>query len=434
MNIKEVICANSFAVIGASHEENKVGHVIFKNLISQGIKAFPINPNIDTILGYKSYKNVSSLNEKIDCAIIAIPAKSVVSVLKEIAKTKIKSVVIISAGFSEIGNEKLSEEVKKICEQNKITLLGPNTLGFINPYNKVNASFSDIMPEQGKIAFLSQSGAIGAAILDKKIKLSGFVSIGNSLLTDFSDYIEYYSEDKNTEAITLYIESLNIGKGTRFIEVCKKCKKPIIALKAGKTYAGSKAASSHTASLASPEGIYEGIFKQCRIIEASSIRELFQIADTYVKIKRPGKKACIVTNAGGPGVLCADYCLKNKIEIPEIPETIKKKLNAIMPDSWSRNNPIDVLGDAKADRYEKTIQLLEEEKFFDFFIVLLTPQQMTEPEKTADSILNLNLKKPVVFCFIGGIKVYWAINKIKEKAPVFDELEDMCDVLGKLVS
>lgn len=434
MNIKEIIEANSFAVIGASKDETKVGHVIFKNLISNGIKTYPININAESILGYKSYKSVLELKEDIDCVIISIPAKGIKKVLNDIIKKKIKNIIIISSGFSENGNEKLSDEVKEICLKNKINLLGPNTLGYINPYKNTNASFSDIMPEKGHIAFLSQSGAIGAAILDKKVFLSGFVSLGNSLLSDFSDFINYYSSDKNTEVIVLYIESLKTGEGKSFIDACRNCKKPIIALKSGKTEKGAIAASSHTAALASPEGVYEGIFKQCGIIETSSIRELFNVAETLVKIKKPGKKALIVTNAGGPGVLVTDSLLKNNIEIAEIPENIKKRLNNVLPLGWSKNNPIDILGDAKADRYEKTIQILNEEKFYDFIIVLMTPQQMTEPEKTTDSILSIKLNKPIIFCMIGGIKVYWAIEKIKNKVPVFNEIEDMAKTLGKIIN
>lgn len=427
----EIFESKSFAVVGASREENKVGHVIFKNLISRGIKAIPINPNADFILGRKCYKSLSEI-EKVDCVIIAVPAKIVPAILKETSKAGIKNVVIISAGFSETGNGKLSDEIRKICEASKMNLIGPNSLGFINPYSNVNASFFDGMPKPGDIAFLSQSGAIGSSILDRDFKLSGFVSIGNSLLNDFTRFIEYFSNDKNTDVITLYIESLNENKGKKFIEVCKKCKKPIIAIKAGKTPLGTKAANSHTSALASEEGVYEGIFKQCKIIEANSIQEMFYIAELYLKIRKPGKRACIVTNAGGPGVLCSDYCMKNRIELPELAERVKIELDKILPLGWSKNNPVDILGDAKAELYYKTIKVLEKESFFDFFIVLLTPQYMTEPYKTADVILNIN-NKPVVACFIGGEKIRLGFNHLKEKVCVFGELKDMCEALGKLV-
>jgi len=430
--VNEIFEAKSFAVVGASREEYKVGHVIFRNLISKGIKAIPVNPNADSILGVKCYKSLLDI-DKVECIIIAVPAKFVPSVLKDMAKKGFKNAVIISSGFLEVGNEKLNDEIRKIACDNKINLIGPNTMGFINPYNNVNTSFSDGMPDKGNIAFISQSGAIGAAVLDRRIKLSGFVSIGNSLIVDFSHFIEYFSNDKNTHVIVLYIESLGENRGKKFIEACKKCKKPIIALKSGKSSLGSKAASSHTAALASEVGIYEGIFKQCGIIEVDSIKELFQVADIYSRIRNPGKKVCIITNAGGPGVLCSDYCIRYGIEIPELPDRVKNDLNKIIPIGWSNNNPVDILGDAKAELYSQTIKILEKENFFDFFIILLTPQYMTEPYKTAEVVLGIE-RKPVVACFMGGDKVQMSINHLKDKIPVFDELKEMVIALGKRVN
>jgi len=427
--VKEIFEAKSFAVVGASREENKVGHIIFKNLVSRGIKAIPVNPNAESVLGVKCFKSIVDI-EKVECVIIAVPAKFVPSVLRDMGKKGIKNAVVISSGFLEVGNEKLNDEIKEIVKDNKINLIGPNTMGFVNPHNNVNTSFFDGMPEKGDIAFISQSGAIGSAVLDRKIKLSGFVSLGNSLIVDFSHFIEYFSKDKNTQVITLYIESLRENMGRKFIEACKKCKKPIIALKAGKSLIGKRAASSHTAALATEEGIYEGIFKQCGIIEVDSIKELFQIAEIYSKFRSSGKKACIITNAGGLGVLCSDYCFKNGIEIPELTEKIKNELNKILPDGWSKNNPVDIMGDARADLYFKTMKVLEKENFFDFFIVLLTPQHMTEPYKTAEAILGIE-RKLVVACFLGGEKVQMSINHMRDKIPVFDELKEMCVALGK---
>lgn len=429
--VKEIFEAKSFVVVGASREEYKVGHVIFRNLISKGIKAYPVNPNAESILGVKCYKSLLDI-DKAECVIIAVPAKFVPLVLKEMGKKGFKNGVIISSGFLEAGNEKLNDEIRKIALDNKINLIGPNTMGFINPYNNVNTSFFDGMPDKGDIAFISQSGAIGAVVFDRRIKLSGFVSLGNSMLVDFSHFIEYFSNDKNTRVITLYIESFGENRGKKFIEACKKCKKPIIALKAGKSSSGSKAASSHTAALASEEGIYEGIFKQCGVTEVDTIEELFQLADIYSKIRNPGKKACIITNAGGPGVLCTDYCMKYGIEIPELPLKVKNELNKTLPIGWSGRNPVDILGDAKAELYSQAIKILEKENFFDFFIVLLTPQYMTEPYKTAEVILGIE-KKPVVACFMGGDKVQMSFNHLKEKIPVFGELKEMVIGLSKRV-
>ncbi len=431
--VKVVLESKSFAVVGASRENYKVGNVIFKNLIERGIKAFPVNPNTDEILGKKCYKNIKDISEKVDCAIIAVKSEIVPAALNDAAEKGIKNAVVISAGFSEAGNFKLEEDIKKICEKNSIKLIGPNTLGIINTLTNVNASFFEHMPRQGKIAFLSQSGAIGTAVLDMNIGFSGFISLGNMALTDFSELIDYFSNDRNTEVITLYIESLKKGKGREFIEACKRCKKPIVALKAGKTPVGKKAASSHTAALASEEGVYEGIFKQCRIIEADSIKQMFQIADFIVKLKAVGKNACVISNAGGLGVLCSDYCYKNGINIPELGENIIEKLNNLLPPGWSKNNPVDILGDAKAELYEKTFHVLENYKTFDFFIMLLTPQYMTEPEKTAEAVLKIK-EKPVLACFMGEKSIEKAREMLSEKIPVFSEVKEMCEVLGKVAS
>jgi acyl-CoA synthetase (NDP forming) len=429
--VKGLFQSDSFAIIGASENKDKVGHVIFKNLITEGIKTYPINMKDEEILGKKCYKSVLEIKDKIDCAVIAVKAEIVPIVLEEVGEKGIKNVIVISSGFSECGCYSLSEKIKSIAEKYKINLLGPNTLGFINPYTRVNTTFFNGIPDKGKIAFLSQSGAIGVSILDKEIKLSGFVSLGNSLLTDFSELIDYFSIDKNTEIITLYIESLKKGEGRKFIEACKRCKKPIVALKAGKTNEGKKAASSHTAALASEEGIYEGVFKQCNIIEVDSINQLFQVADTYVKLGKIGKRACVVTNAGGPAVLISYYLIKNKIELSTLPDKIKNELCKFLPQGWSKNNPIDILGDAKADLYEKTIKVLEKDNFFDFFIIILTPQYMTEPDKTADILLNLKTKKPILVSFMGGKKVEGAIKKLSEKFPVFMDIKELSGVLEK---
>jgi acetyltransferase len=431
--------ARTIAVIGAAREEHKVGHIIFKNLLqSRHIRVFPVNPNAETILGQRCYKDIFEIPYDIDCLVIAIKAELVADILKEAHKKRVNCAIIISSGFKENGNPEAEEQIKKIAEKSGIEILGPNVLGVINPYKNINASFFEGMPEKGKIAFLSQSGAIGTALLDmaikEKIGLSGFVSLGNMAMLDFSDFIEHFAKDEKTKMIALYLESLPEGKGRRFIEVCKKISKikPIIAIKAGKTKKGAEAAKTHTAALASERGVYEGVFKQAGIIEVNNLNEIFSISNIFSKIGWLGKKACIITNSGGLGVLCSDCLTTNKIEIPQIPENIKAELNKILPKEWSHNNPIDVLGDALADRYHKTIKLLENEKFFDFFIILLTPQYMTQPLETAKTLIES--KKPVIACFAGGRKVDNAVGFLNDKIPVFPEVQDIANALGKLIA
>jgi len=434
MPIEKFFNAKSFAVIGASRDSKKVGNIIFKNLLKSNLDVFPINPKAEIIVGHHAYPDILSLPYKIDCAVIAVKSEQVPDILYECGKKQVKSAVVISAGFSESGNLELENEIKKIAEQFNITLLGPNVLGFLDTSRHINATFFRGMPNLGKLAFISQSGALGVGILDKFIQqnlgLSSFVSIGNSASTDFSDFIEYFSKDKNTEIIALYIESLKQNRGQRFLDVCRKCRKPIFAIKSGKTEAGQKASQSHTAALATNPKIYSGIFQQAGIIEIENIMQLINIAKLYKKFHNL-KKACIVTNAGGLGVLTADYLAQKNIQIPKLPENITKKLSEFLPTSWSKNNPVDLIGDALAETYEKTILVLDNQNFFDFFIILLTPQHMTQPLETAQ--LLIKLKKPVIACFLGGNQVSQALLFLKQNnIPFFTEPQDIAEVLDKL--
>jgi acetyltransferase len=430
-DVRNLINANSFAVIGASEDEKKVGHVIFKNLLKENKKVYPVNPNRKEILGKEVFPSIMKIPHEIDCAIIATPALTVLETLKQSIQKGVSSVVIISSGFSEIGNKDLEEEISNLATKHKITLLGPNSFGFINTKNNTNTTFFEGKVERGNIAFISQSGAIASAVLDKKEKLSGFASVGNSGQKDFSDFVEYYSKDKETKVICLYLESLKENKGKRFLEICKKCEKPIVVLKAGKSKAGQKAAATHTAALASEKEVYSGIFKQAGLIEVDSIKQLFQVAHILEKHNSLGKKACIVTNAGGPGVLTSDYCEENKIKIPALPEKVKQDLNKILPHNWSKNNPVDILGDGDSRRYNQSLSILDKEDFFDFFIVLLTPQNMAQPLETA-KVLKF-LKKPVFACFIGKEKTFISDNFMQSHGILcFDEPEELCDALGKI--
>jgi len=430
-DINRLLNPKTIAIVGASRDEKKIGHVIFKNLLKSGKKIFPVNPKAREILGHKVYEDLLEIPHGIDLVIIAVPAKIVPLILRHAQKRKIKSALIISSGFSETGNTELEERVKKIAEEAEITLLGPNSYGFINPFQKLNTTYYQEIPKPCKIAFISQSGAIGSAVLDNQQKLSGFVSIGNSLQLDFSDFIEYYSKDQNTKVITLYIESLKKEKGKRFLEVCKKCKKPILALKSGKSERGQKAAKSHTAALASEKGVYSGIFKQAGIIEVDSIRQLFKLAEILEKY--PGqkfRKAGIITNAGGVGVLTTDACEENKIKVPSLSKKATEKLDKLLSPNWSHNNPVDIVGDALAEDYKKAIQVLEKEDF-DFLITLLTPQIMTEPLKTA-KILTKS-KKPILACFLGKRQVGRARKFLNRSEIInFTDVKEMCDTLGKL--
>jgi len=424
--------AKVFTVVGASRDSKKVGYTVFKNLLYSEKKVFPVNPKAEEILGHHSYKDIFEIPYQIDCIVIAVPSKLIPSILRQAQKRKIESAIILSAGFSEIGNTELEKQIVRIAEEANIKLLGPNSYGLIDPFQKLNTTYFEGMPEQGEIAFISQSGAIGSTILDTDTKLSGFVSVGNSAQLDFSDFIEYYSKDKNTKVITIYLESLKKGRGQNFIETCKRCRKPIVILKAGKSHAGQKAAQSHTAALASEAGVYEGILKQAKCIQADSIKQLFDIAKILTKYPKIGNKAGIITNAGGLGVLTTDACEENKIKIPSLQKLTIDRLNRILPSNWSHNNPVDLIGDASAEDYEKALQIIERENF-DFSIILLTPQKMTESLFTAKTLLKA--RKPIFTCFLGEKQIKGA-KKFMEKHEIinFDEPKEMCETLGKIVN
>jgi len=435
--MKQFFNARKIAVIGASRDKNKVGHAILHNLLKNPkLIVYPVNPKAKEILNRHAYPSILDVPNNIDLAIIVVPAKLVPEIIKEIAKKKIKNVIIISAGFSETGNTKLENKIRKIAKENNISILGPNCLGILSPKKKLNATFYEKIPEQGEIAFITQSGAVGVAMLDRAIKdnlgFSGFVSIGNQADIDINQALDYFSKDKDTKVICLYIESLKAGKGKEFIDICKKSKKKIIVIKAGKTEIGKKAASSHTASLASDERIYSGAFKQAGIIEVDSLEELFTSAFIITKHKNLGNKAVIITNAGGLGVLAADACSKNKIKVVDIPHKISKKLKKVLPDTAPKSDPLDIIGDAQADRYKKVFNILDNKSFFDFFIILLTPQQMTEPLKTAIAITHL--EKPCFVSFIGGKQLNKAIKLLNHyKIPHFEDVYDLAKTIGKII-
>jgi len=440
--VEKILNPKTIAVIGASNHKEKVGHIIFKNLVAnKKLKIFPVNPKTKKILGKICYKNIKDIKQNIDLSIIVVKAKIVPMILQDIVEAHLKNVIIISSGFSEVGNKKLQEKIINITKKNKINLLGPNVLGIINPIKQINASFFKYMPKKGHIALISQSGALGVGILDMGLPLSGFISLGNMDDLDFSDFIKYYCKDKNTKTIILYIESFKPETGKKFIEVCKKCKKIIIALKAGRTEQGGKAAALHTASLASDARIYSGVFKQLGIKEVHSINEMINTALGKKQQRKPinilekrkiGNRACIITNAGGLGVLATDYCKENNIKVPELPENIKQKLNKVLPEAWSHNNPIDIMGDALPERYNKTISLLEKEKFFDFFLILLTPQEMTQPLSTAKILVSR--KKPIFTGFVGGRSVEAANKFLKEKGIINSvEIRDLIEGVGEII-
>ncbi len=375
----------SVAIIGASNKEGKVGNALMKKMIHLKGTLIPINNHEEKILEKKAYKSVLDYPKKIDLAVIAIPAKAVPKILEECNKKRIKNIIILSAGFSEIGNYKLEEKVTKIKDKYKLNILGPNCFGIINPKKNIDLTFSMQKVQKGNTVFLSQSGALLSYVLDLEIKLRGFISFGNRIDLDFSDFIEYFSKDKKVKKIVCYIESLK--KGKEFIQACKNSKKEIIVVKSGKTEKGLKATLSHTGSLGTESAIYSGAFTQARIKESNLLLRAFGLNNDNLLPLIKGDKVAIITNAGGAGALLSDILEINNFEI---------------------YGPRDILGTAKAIDYQRALNNLKGN--YDSILVVLTPQAMSEPEKTAEIISNHPYKEKIIACFLGGKSLKEAIN------------------------
>jgi acetyltransferase len=423
--INSIFYPSSIAVVGASQDEHKIGYVIFKNLLEQYKgKVFPVNPNRNYILGQKCYSSVKYIPENpIDLVVVAVPAKEVPKVISDCAASNVKSVLIISAGFKETGSEgaKLEREVVELARKANIRVIGPNCLGIINTSNKLNASFAPEMPPYGRVSFLSQSGALGDAIIDWSIEanfgIGKFVSLGNKADLNETDFLEYFGEDPETEIILGYIEDIKDGK--RFIDVASKVakKKPVIIIKGGVTEAGAKAAASHTGALSSSEVAFNTAFKKAGIIKAEGIRELFEVAEIF-KIKNLPKRnnLLIITNAGGAGILAADVTDRLGIKLSYMSKESIEKIKDKLPKNASLSAPIDILGDATSERYEIVIQQAIEDENVESICVLLTPQAVTDVENIAKVIIEKSkiAQKPIFACFIGGEKVKEGIRLLKE--------------------
>ncbi|MEM4292060.1 MAG: acetate--CoA ligase family protein [Archaeoglobaceae archaeon] len=395
---------NTIALVGASAKKGSVGNVILKNLKKFGGKIYAINPNHTEIEGVECFPSVESLPEVVDLAIIATPARTVSEIVDECGRKGIKNVIVISAGFRETGSEGavLEEKVAEIARKHGIRLLGPNCLGVINPEINLNATFSEIMPRKGKIAFLSQSGAFILAVIlwaqKSKFGFSKIVSMGNKAVLSEADFLRFFATDEKTEAIMLYVEGIRNGK--EFMEVARKVakEKPIIVMKAGKTESGARAASSHTGSLAGSYEIYKTAFEQCGIVVAETVEELFDFSFALSRFRRAGRVA-IVTNSGGPGVMASDAVEINGLELANFKRETIEELRKILPPSANFYNPVDILGDADTERFVKALDAVEVDENVGSIVAILAPTAQIDYRKAVDRVLTS--KKPIFCCFMG---------------------------------
>ncbi len=417
----------SVAVIGASTSPEKLGYAVLENLVTGGYlevgTIYPINPKADEILGQKAYPSVAEVPGDIDLAVIVIPYNFVPAILEECGIKKIPAVVVISAGFREAGMEGLERELElvEIAEKYNMRLIGPNCLGIIDTFTPVNASFSAGTPPKGPMAFMSQSGALGTAILDwaqaGRLGLSKFVSLGNKADVSEIDLLKAWSDDPATNVILMYSEGL--PNGQEFIEVAREVTKntPVVAIKSGVTKSGSRAVSSHTGSLAGSEQAYQAAFHQAGVVRANDMASMFDMALAlgYQPLLK-NDRIVIVTNAGGPGILATDALERSGMNLARLEIETIQALEQYLPDAASAANPVDVLGDARADRYHFALEKVAVDPNVDGILVVLTPQAMTEIDDTARAVGELSQKidKPVLACFMGEAKVEPGIRILKE--------------------
>jgi acetyltransferase len=379
----------SIAVIGASDEEGTVGWRLMKNLMEYRGNVYPVNIRKDEILGVKAYRSVDDIPEVVDLAVIATPAHTVPSIAEQCGKRGVDSMIIISAGFREVGEEGKALEAKilEVRDKYNLNIIGPNCLGVIKPSSNLNATFLSRMPKAGNVAFISQSGALGAAIVDwavdKSIGFSAFISVGSMLDVDFGDLIEYLGSDPETRSILLYIEGITDAK--KFMSAARHFArvKPIIVIKAGKFAESARAVQSHTGSLAGEDIVYDASLKRAGIIRVDEISELFNCAEALAKQPLPkGDRLAIITNAGGPAIMATDSLLASNGRLAELSEHTLEELNKVLPKHWSKGNPIDLIGDADASRYKAALELCLSDDNVDGILLIYT-QSFVDPVEIA---------------------------------------------------
>jgi acetyl coenzyme A synthetase (ADP forming)-like protein len=416
MNLAALFAPRSIALIGASSKNGSVGNDVLKNLKSCGFagKIFPVNPKVKELYGLAVFSDISELREAVDLLILAIPAEKIPAVLRQAGRLQVKAAIVLSAGFKEVGKLALEEEVAKICREQDIALLGPNCLGLMNPSLSLNASFAPEMPAAGSVAFLSQSGALGAAVLDmateKALGFSYFVSLGNKALLSELDFFRYFDADPSTRVICCYIESLDQAEEWLRLLREEKFETPIVVLKSGRTQAGSRAAHSHTGALNTGDVAYQALFDQTGVFRAETVEEMLDLASLFSIMSYPSRlihNVALLTNAGGPAVLATDVFEAAGLPLAQLSEKSQVAFQTLLPKAASRANPVDILGDASAELYASALEILLADEAIDAVTVLITPQSMTDSLAIAQNIVALQQenKKPVVTILMGGKSV-----------------------------
>jgi acetyltransferase len=424
----------SVAVIGATETPGSVGSILMRNLLTNpfGGVVYPINPKRRAVHGVHCYPGLSALPDRVDLAVIATPAATVPGLIRDCIEQHIPAAIIISAGFSELGAEgrALEKQIRDLA-RGKMRIIGPNCLGVIHPPSNLNASFAASMARPGKVALLSQSGAICTSILDwaqeKRIGFSTFVSVGAMLDVDFAALIDYFADDAATRSIILYMES--IGNVRSFLSAARSASraKHLIVVKAGRHEAGARAAASHTGALAGSDAVFDAAFRRCGALRVTTIPELFNMSEILALQPPPrGPALAIITNAGGPGVMATDALMTSGGQLAALSDPTRAALDAALPPFWSHANPIDILGDATAERYRLAVEKCAADPNVQGLLVLLTPQAMTDPTETARQVAPFARldNKPLLACWLGGASVRAGRDLLSSAGiPTFDSPE-----------
>ncbi len=435
----------SIAVVGASNKEGKVGFLVVRNLLDSGFEGpiYPINLKEPEVQGLKAFSSLSDIPGTIDMAISCVPARFVPGVIREAGERGAKSGVIITAGFSEVGKDgkDLEREVEDIAEDFGMRLLGPNCLGLVNTQHSMNATFASRTPREGGLAIISQSGAVCVSVLDwaeqNRVGFSKFISVGNKLDIEESDLIDYLRSDDPTRMVMMYIE--HIRSGREFIEAAKGAtrKKPVLALKAGRTEAGAKAASSHTGAIAGADSVYEAAFRKAGIMRVRRLTEFFDFAKAFTQLPLPkGGRVSIVSNAGGFAVVSSDAVADEpELQMASFTKGTLDLLSERLPAEANIYNPIDVLGDARLERYQVSIEAMLADDNVDAIVVIMAPVGATMVASIAQYIADLgeHLEKPIVTCLMGGADMEVGVRILREsRVPNFDSPERAIQTLGGL--
>jgi len=428
-DIEAIMNPRSVAVVGATNRPGSVGLAVFRNILNAGFEGvlYPVNPRAKSVQSVKAYPRLMDIPDEVDLAVIIVPAEIVCSVLEEAGQKDVKGAIVISAGFKEVGGRgvELEDCLKEVVSKYGIRLVGPNCLGVINNNEKVrlNASFATKMPKAGNIAFVSQSGALCTAVLDyaegRNVGFSKFISFGNKADVNEVDFLRYLKDDPDTDVIVMYLE--DITNGREFLETAREItwerRKPMLAIKSGRSAEGARAAASHTGSLAGSDNAYDAIFYQSGILRVEGVDRLFNHAIAFAQQPVPkGNRIAIVTNAGGPGIMATDAAVRHNLKIATFSEETKQKLKQELPATASIQNPVDVIGDATHERYEAAIRHILLDENVDGAIVILTPQAMTDILETAKIVPHIakDIDKPVLCSFMGIVDVSRGIEYLEK--------------------